>query len=191
MEKKKKKKGRNNTRESEIPEWIRALVFRFGVIPFNIKGLLRIVISKMEPNFNEATEKVGFAMKHDEAEFKKWFRSHYDWSMTIEPALGTGDGMPDVCIIENRLLQPIELKIGEFETSKRGLVKLFPKRIRPAQIKWHHDYSKQGGKSLFIVGVWVECVGWQPWVIPSNPFQKISRWKQGYLPEHCTPWLFP
>lgn len=126
-------------------------------------------------------------MKRDEANFKKWFLSHYDWSMTVEPALGTGDGMPDVLFLPSpgAGLLLAELKVGTIRDEV-----LYPEKVRPSQIYFMRDLQKSGGASMIITGVWFEEEGeWRAWILGSSQWRLASRWKGGWeldqLVEYC------
>lgn len=122
-----------------------------------------------------------------EQDFKNWFRSKYRWSMCVEPALGTGDGMPDVCVLPGpgEPLKLVECKIGHFVDGT-----LYPRKIRPAQINWHRKFMEAGGQSNFVVGVWYEGQ-WEPYRLMLSSWKQLRPWRHGYRDGLIFPWRFP
>ena len=88
-----------------------------------------------------------------EVDFKSWFMKSWapHWSEAYEPRGGTGMGLPDVQVLINEVLLPLELKIGMEHDAI-----LFPRDVRPAQIEWHRRFAAAGGNSAMLVGLPVD-----------------------------------
>jgi len=109
-----------------------------------------------------------------ESEFKKWFRKKWlGWVESYEPRRGSGIGIPDLQIVANKRIVPIELKIG---TIKDGL--LYPREVRPAQIAWHRKLNDAGIASILLIGVY-DLVA-DDFVACAVDAQYISNWRHGY-----------
>ena len=109
-----------------------------------------------------------------EAEFKKWLRQNWSgWIESYEPRRGTGVGIPDVQIVVQGKLVPIELKLGII---KNGI--LFPREVRPAQIAWHRKLNDAGVKSILMVGVYDFVADDFDACLVDGSF--LKNWKQGY-----------
>jgi hypothetical protein len=84
-----------------------------------------------------------------ESDLRSDFRMRWSgWLETYEHARGGGAGIPDVQILVDRLLVPIELKRAELVGNR-----LFSDTIRPAQISWHFRFQESGGLSFFMFGM--------------------------------------
>jgi len=66
----------------------------------------------------------------------------------VEPAAGGDIGSPDMKLLVDRFLRPVELKRGVF---RRGRV--LPDRVRPSQVSWHRRFQEAGGRSFFLIGI--------------------------------------
>jgi hypothetical protein len=84
-----------------------------------------------------------------ESEMKVWLKNNWDgWIETYEPRIGSGIGIPDVQVVVDRAIIPIELKLAKIEDEM-----LFSSPIRPSQIAWHRRLSEFQVPSLFLFGV--------------------------------------
>jgi hypothetical protein len=105
------------------------------------------------------------------------------WSEAYETARGSGSGYPDLQLLLDSVLVPVELKCGVIRD-----IRLVPTRIRPAQISWHHEFKAAGGKAFVVV-----CTGeinvMSAWAIPSTDREVTSRWKEGYNILKCKQWM--
>jgi hypothetical protein len=105
------------------------------------------------------------------------------WCETYEPGHGSGVGYPDLQALALGRLVPIEVKVGAVWEGR-----LFPSRIRPSQISWHHDFMIAGGKAFFVV-----CFGkkdlMNAWALPACDRSSLSRWKDGWSLDNCKPWV--
>ncbi len=83
-----------------------------------------------------------------ESEVRDDFRQRWSgWIESYHPGGGSGIGVPDIQILVDGRLIPIELKRA---IKKDG--KVFSDAIRPAQISWHIRFTNAGGKSYFVLG---------------------------------------
>jgi hypothetical protein len=111
----------------------------------------------------------------NESDFKKWLRQNWSgWIESYEPRRGTGIGIPDIQIVVDCQLLPIELKVGEFDPRGR----LHPREIRPAQIMWHKKLHEHGVATVLLIGVWdVVKESWSAWPVHGT---MIEFWRKGY-----------
>lgn len=121
---------------------------------------------------------------HTETEYKRKFRTLVGvWSGVYEPGKGAGLGAPDLQILVNKKLFPIELKCGKLKGRK-----IVASRIRPAQISWHQDFLMAGGTAYVLV-----CFGkigaMHAWALPSCHRDVTSKWKEGWEIEEGQWWL--
>ena len=110
----------------------------------------------------------------NESDFKRWLRTNWDgWMETYEPRRGTGIGIPDVQIVVDGRIVPIELKVGVI---KNGV--LFPREIRPPQIVWHKKLNDAGVASVLLIGVYDFTI--DDFIACAVDGQYIRNWKHGY-----------
>lgn len=108
-----------------------------------------------------------------EADLKVWFRSHWlGWVESYEPRLGSSVGIPDLQVVVDQKLVPIELKLCRIEF---GL--LFPSEVRPPQINWHRNLSCYGVPSLFLFG---QGKTKAPDFLFAAPGYAIANWSFGF-----------
>src|SRR5688572_20062877 len=115
-----------------------------------------------------------------ETEFKVWFRGQWKgWSEAYEPRRGGGTGVPDVQILLDGQLLPVELKLGEVRDGR-----VFADDFQPAQVSWHARFWQAGGVAIFIVGVPVLCHGgawgWHPIKLPPVNLEMLLGRDQGW-----------
>lgn len=111
-----------------------------------------------------------------ETDFKRKFRNSIrGWSEVYEPSRGSGTGYPDVQVLHDGLLIPVEAKVAKLD---QGLI--WSRDIRPVQIGWHFGLMKAGGFSAFVFGV-LERKRWDAYVFPvcSNEFYRLMAWRDG------------
>lgn len=113
------------------------------------------------------------------------------WSESYEPGRGSGVGYPDLQFLVRfretttllPMLVPVEVKMGREICGLSG-GKIVSKRIRPAQISWHHSFQEAGGVSFVFV-----CFGsgaeFRAWAIPSPVREVTSKWQQGWEVSKC------
>jgi hypothetical protein len=119
-----------------------------------------------------------------ETEYKRKFREICGcWTEVYEPARGSGTGYPDVQMLVDGVLIPVEMKRGDI---KNGFVR--PHRIRPSQIAWHHAFGAAGGKSHFLI-----CTGplrtMSAYSIAPIERTRLVKWRSGWTMDECTPWV--
>jgi len=108
-----------------------------------------------------------------ESEMKVWLKNNWDgWMETYEPRIGSGIGIPDVQVVVDRAIIPIELKLAKIED---GILR--PSEIRPAQINWHRNIFSHGVPSLFLFGYGTRNVPNRLFVKPGN---YIQHWAGGF-----------
>ncbi len=122
----------------------------------------------------------------DELALKRWFRRKYDgWSEAYEPRHGSGTGMPDLQILMEGVLLPVELKVGRLTRNKE---RLFIFGFEPSQISWHIRFWQSGGKAIILVGFpGIEQTQWELWELPPVSFE-LMDWKKGWLWTSITRW---
>ena len=108
-----------------------------------------------------------------EAELKVWFRKNWaGWVESYEPRLGSNVGIPDLQVVVDQRLVPIELKLCQIVGDE-----LLSSDIRPPQINWHRTLSGYGVPSLFLFG---SGVGKSPDCLFAAPGYLIDRWEFGF-----------
>tara|TARA_R110000822_G_scaffold287462_1_gene408721 strand:- start:285 stop:725 length:441 start_codon:yes stop_codon:yes gene_type:complete len=108
-----------------------------------------------------------------ESEMKVWLRKNWDgWMETYEPRIGSGIGIPDVQIVVDKAIIPIELKLARVEREM-----LYSSPIRPSQIAWHRALSEFEVPSLFLFGV--GKTGKKPVRLFVSMAGPVSRWEDG------------
>lgn len=110
-----------------------------------------------------------------EIEFKRWFKKAWKrWSSSVEYGLGGDAGFPDQVLLgRSSEIIPVELKVGEY---KAGIV--FPRKVRPEQVIWHHELMEAGGRSFLMIGV--PIVRRNDWMVYVVEGFRIRGWKGGY-----------
>jgi hypothetical protein len=92
----------------------------------------------------------------DELDAKKLFRrlliAEGFWVQSLEPGLGSDDGLPDLLVMEkNNRIIPIEFKLvvpGTKKTFGFGF-KFTCTDVKPSQFYWHNNFVSRQAKSLF------------------------------------------
>lgn len=128
-----------------------------------------------------------------ETEFKVWFRGQWKgWSEAYEPRRGGGTGVPDIQILMDDQLLPVELKLGEVRDGR-----VFADDFQPAQVSWHARFWQAGGVAIFIVGIHKsQFVGghpnavmdWWPIKLPPVDVAMLLGREQGWDLKQCEPW---
>lgn len=91
-----------------------------------------------------------------EADYSKFIRDNFDgWVERVERGRGMNDGYPDLSMLLPSGLELVELKVGSVVDGV-----LWCEEVRPSQISFHHRLADNGGRSFFLVGVWVGD-GWR------------------------------
>ncbi len=104
---------------------------------------------------------------------KKWIRDNWDgWIESYEPRLGSSVGIPDIQIVVDGKLVPIELKVADLSD---GI--LCSSEIRPPQINWHRNLAAHDVLSLFLFGVGKGNV---PERLFAARGDKIANWSAGF-----------
>jgi len=107
-----------------------------------------------------------------ESQFKSWFRKTWDgWVESYEPRRGSGVGIPDLQIVIDGHILPIELKVGKIV----GDV-LVVNEVRPDQIGWHRRINDVGIGTIFLIGV---GEGSKPDAMFAVLPKAIVKWKDG------------
>lgn len=84
-----------------------------------------------------------------EKDLRRLLRQKWDgWIDWLEPRGNAGVGRPDVDLLHDGILVPIELKIGQCIDLKD---RQFRAKIRPDQVAWQHRFYAAGGVSLFLI----------------------------------------
>lgn len=115
-------------------------------------------------------------MTYREEDLRKWFRSNWDgWLESYEPRKGGGVGIPDLQILVDGVLVPIELKWG----SRIGFAgNLYIDEVEPVQVRWHKLFDVAGGTSWFLVGC--DCTGGFEVYLYKAPYV-VENWRDGLL----------
>jgi hypothetical protein len=84
-----------------------------------------------------------------EKDLRRLLRQKWDgWLDWIEPRGNAGVGRPDVDLLHNERIYPVELKIGKcIDFADRQ----FHVKIRPDQVAWQHRFYCAGGISFFLI----------------------------------------
>ena len=73
------------------------------------------------------------------------------WADRIEPASGSSVGFPDLVLFDKAVGSiPFEVKVG-FEKTL-GVISPVGDGMRPAQIRWHAMFAREGGVSGVLIG---------------------------------------
>lgn len=76
------------------------------------------------------------------------------WIDWLEPRGAAGIGRPDADLMVDRVIAPIELKIGKVVEHISGGAQMAawikPSKIRPDQIAWAHRFLSVGGASFWL-----------------------------------------
>lgn len=124
-----------------------------------------------------------------ERQFQRWFLDSLKhagvWAENVHPTAGMKTGIPDVFVLSDSGLVPIELKVGKIEGDA-----LIPKEIRPAQIRWAKKFQRSGGVSALVTGVH-DGKGWEFYYIP-NVFwlNGDKKFDTEYCPKYTNPASF-
>lgn len=93
-------------------------------------------------------------MAKNERDFQTWIKKQFDsagvFYSQCHPGLSADSGLPDLFVLCDVGLIPVELKIGTVEDGKR----LWTSSVRPSQVRWHSALNSAGGCSVLLVGVW-------------------------------------
>lgn len=76
------------------------------------------------------------------------------WYSRIEAGRGGTPGNPDVLVLIDGVIVPIELKVGHLH-EQRSVVFA---DVRPEQVLWHSKLWRAGGRSLFLIRDGSTCV---------------------------------
>lgn len=107
-----------------------------------------------------------------ESQFKIWFRKTWTgWVESYEPRRGSGVGIPDLQIVVDGHILPVELKVGKVVDGA-----LVVNEVRPDQIGWHRRLIDAGVASIFLVGV---GTGSKPDQVFAVSPKAILSWKIG------------
>ena len=94
----------------------------------------------------------------------------------MEPTAGSTTGMPDILILlpGQALPLPVELKVARVVRDR-----LRPSHVRPAQVRWHEELARSGGKSCLLLGV-PSSIGWTAYVLASPRLDVLRSWRSGF-----------
>ena len=95
---------------------------------------------------------------------KAWF----GFSTQLHPGIGSDRGVPDLLLLSDMGLIPVELKIGKIEGGK-----LWSSEVRPSQLGWHSRLAAAGGISVFFIGVFED----NTWRIFAVDSLKMTQWE--------------
>jgi len=130
-------------------------------------------------------------MMASETGHKQKFRSICGvWSEAYETRSGGGVGYPDLQLLVGPMLLPVEVKVGDLKGPSFPAYKnrVFPHRIRPAQITWLHEFKQAGGLAVLLI-----CVGerrtMDAWALVSPDRDTLARWKDGYHISELELWV--
>lgn len=112
----------------------------------------------------------------NEKDFREWIIKTYDgWINRIEPSQGMNPGIPDLLVMTDIGLVPVELKIASLDD---GL--LWSSEIRPSQISWHVDYYQRNRHrqphTAFLFGVWAK----DTWKVFALTGEACRGWQNGF-----------
>lgn len=100
------------------------------------------------------------------------------WHCFLEPSLGSSTGVPDLLVLfpsgYNCTPLPVELKLGWQEGNR-----VFTLAIRPAQIRWHDELGRAGGKSCILFGLPQPEGGYLPLVLAEPNLATLRHWRRG------------
>ena len=110
-----------------------------------------------------------------ETEFRKYIKELLAnagvFSITVEHRSGGSVGAPDLLLLVDTLLLPVELKVGSYD-ARADVVRC--ERIRPAQIKLLDELSAAGGRARLLIGV-QDFRGWQSWLLRDVTRKSLTR----------------
>lgn len=120
--------------------------------------------------------------KREELRFKRWFRDSFKgWSEAYEPRRGAGNGIPDLQLLIDRALVPIELKVGYTDNDM-----IYVYEVQPSQVSWHIQFWRAGGVARFVVGI-PDGKTWEAIALPEVSFA-LMEWRKGWKLSDCKPW---
>lgn len=109
------------------------------------------------------------------------------WSEAYEPRRGSGTGMPDVQVLLDDILLPVELKLGEVKGDR-----IFASDFQPAQVSWHTKFHLAGGRAIFLVGLWQGSRhpdgDWCPIKLPEVSVKMLLGRDEGWPLVECEQW---
>lgn len=85
----------------------------------------------------------------NESDLRKFVKAKWNlWADWLEPRGNAGLGRPDVDLLIDGVIAPVELKTGKHVVD----CTFRPSKIRPQQVGWHTRFHGHGGVSFFIIG---------------------------------------
>lgn len=121
--------------------------------------------------------------KREELKFKRWFRDKFKgWSEAYEPRRGGGNGIPDIQLLIDRMVVPVELKVGYTDNDM-----LYVYEIEPSQVSWHIQFWRAGGVANIVVGIPSGKQSWEVLTLPDVSFD-LMQWRRGWKLSECKPW---
>jgi hypothetical protein len=119
-----------------------------------------------------------------EQDLRRWLNGRLGntWKTWVEPTAGSTMGTPDLLILlpGQALPLPVELKVALVVRDR-----LRPFHVRPAQIRWHEELARSGGKSCFLFGV-PSSIGWTAYVLASPRLSILRSWRSGFPSDMVT-----
>lgn len=108
------------------------------------------------------------------------------WVDWIEPRGNAGIGRPDMDLLVDNQIAPVELKIGLL----MGEHKFKPEKIRADQVSWHHRFHSAGGVSFFMFAesptdIWLArrivdaIANYKVWVFDSSTRIDVEQFTSG------------
>lgn len=94
-------------------------------------------------------------------------------------------GVPDIQILLDNHLLPIELKIGKLKAHDPD--RLYIHKLSPAQVSWHIRFWSAGGIAHILVGVPDEKHKWALYQLPKVSFE-LMHWRRGWEWSELSRW---
>ena len=133
-----------------------------------------------------------------EVSFRRWLARRWGsaWHEYVEPTAGSTMGAPDMRVLPpgQDYPVPVELKIaklvGRMIAGQRygswspdldlQQERIKPRDLRPAQILWHDNLARAGGRSCLLLGVLQPAGGFHGYVQPRCYHAILRQWRRGF-----------
>jgi hypothetical protein len=92
--------------------------------------------------------------------------------------------VPDIQVLLNGALLPLELKAGRLARDKS---RLFIHELEPSQVSWHIRFWRAGGRAIILVGLPGVRSEWEVYELPPVSFD-LMNWKKGWLWSETRKW---